>query len=132
MTETAPQDDLAQTQALQELVDSAHEPSLAEVAARRMAARTQWQKALARAKERFTPGNVKDEMVENAAETIGNAADKAATAAWAHRGKLALAGLLGGLFFARKPLAKASAPLATKARTKVAEAGKALRNRKQL
>lgn len=106
-----------------------HEPSLAEVAARRMAARTQWQKALARAKERFNPVNVRNEVVENAADTIGGAADKAGAVAWAHRGKLALAGVLGGLFFARKPIAKATAPLADQAKTAFGRAKQAVRDR---
>lgn len=101
--------------------------SLAEVSARRLAARSQWQKALARAKDRFTPANLRDEAIETAAEKIGNAADQAAGLAWAHRGKIALAGLLGGLFFARKPIAKAAAPLADKAKLQAGKAREALR-----
>lgn len=101
--------------------------SLAEVSARRLAARSQWQKALARAKDRFTPANLRDEAIETAAEKIGNAADQAAGLAWAHRWKIALAGLLGGLFFARKPIAKAAAPLADKAKLQAGKAREALR-----
>ena len=101
--------------------------SLAEVSARRLAARSQWQKALARAKHRFTPANLRDEAIETAAETIGNAADQAAGLAWAHRGKIALAGLLGGLFLARKPIAKVAAPLADKAKLQAGKARDALR-----
>ena len=59
--------------------------SLAEVSARRLAARSQWQKALARAKDRFAPANLRDEAIETAAEKIGNAADQAAGLAWTHR-----------------------------------------------
>lgn len=110
--------------------EPAHEPGLAEVAARRLAARTQWQKALARAKDRFAPDNVKEEMIDQAADAIGGAADKAAALAWAHRGKVALAGLLGGLFLARKPLAKAAGPLAGKAGASIGKAAQALRDRK--
>lgn len=102
--------------------------SLAEVAARRLAARSQWQKALARAKDRFAPANLRDEAIETAAEKIGNAADQAAGLAWAHRWKIALAGLLGGLFLARKPIAKAAAPLTDKARAQAEKAREALRN----
>ncbi len=108
-----------------------HEPSFAEVAARRVAARTQWQKALARAKERFTPANVADEAVDTAANTIGGAADKAAGFAWAHRGKLALAGLLGGLIYGRKPIAKATGPLVGKARASIGKARETLLSRKK-
>lgn len=100
--------------------------SLAEVSARRLAARSQWQKALARAKDRFAPANLRDEAIHTAAEKIGDAADTAAGLAWAHRGKLALAGLLGGLFLARKPLGKAVAPLADKARHQAEKAREAL------
>lgn len=101
--------------------------SLAEVAARRLAARSQWQKALARAKDRFAPANLRDEAIHTAADKIGNAADHAAGFAWAHRGKIALAGLLGGLFLARKPIAKATAPLAEKARAQASKARVTLR-----
>jgi len=101
--------------------------SLAEVSARRLAARSQWQKALARAKDRFAPANLRDEAIETAAEKIGNAADQAAGLAWAHRGKIALAGLLGGLFFARKPIARAAGPIADKAKHQAARAREALR-----
>jgi hypothetical protein len=101
--------------------------SLAEVSARRLAARTQWQKALARAKDRFAPANLRDEAIETAAEKIGHAADQAAGIAWTHRWKIALAGLLGGLFLARKPIAKAAAPLADKARGQAEKAREALR-----
>lgn len=113
------------------LHDEAHDPSLAEISARRLAARTQWQRALARARERFTPANVSNEMVERAADTIGEAADKTATLAWAHRGKIALAGLLGGLFLARKPIAKAAAPLAGRAKEALGQAAGAIRDRKK-
>lgn len=101
--------------------------SLAEVSARRIAARSQWQKALARAKDRFAPANLRDEAIETVAEKVGNAADQAAGLAWAHRGKIALAGLLGGLFFARKPIAKAAGPITEKAKVQAARARKALR-----
>lgn len=101
--------------------------SLAEVSARRLAARSQWQKALARAKDRFAPAHLRDEAIHTAAEKIGGAADHAAGLAWAHRGKLALAGLLGALFFARKPIARATAPLADKARHQAEKAREALR-----
>jgi len=101
--------------------------TLAEVSARRLAARSQWQKALARAKDRFAPANLRDEAVETAAEKIGSAADKAAGLAWAHRGKIVLAGLLGGLFLARKPIAQNAAPLAAKARDGVSKAAAKLR-----
>lgn len=104
-------------------------PSLAEVTARRVAARSQWQKALARAQERFAPANLRDEAVHNVAETIGGAADKAATMAWAHRGKLALTGLLGGLLYFRKPVAKAVAPLAGRAKASAHRASEAVRRR---
>lgn len=108
-----------------------HDPSLAEISARRLAARTQWQRALARAKERFTPANVSSEMADRAAETIGQAADKTAAFAWAHRGKIALAGLLGGLFLARKPIAKAAVPLASKAKESLGQAAQAFKDRKK-
>lgn len=106
-----------------------HELSLAEISARRTAAHSQWQKALARAKERFTPGNMRDEAIHNAAETIGGAADKAASMAWAHRGKLALAGLLGGLVFFRQPVARTAGPLATKAKNAVTTLGASIKRR---
>lgn len=102
--------------------------SLAEVSARRLAARSQWQKALARAKDRFAPANLRHEAIETAAEKIGNAADQAAGLAWTHRWKIALAGLLGGLFLARKPITKAAAPLADKAREQAEKARDALRS----
>lgn len=102
--------------------------SLAEVSARRLAARSQWQKALARAKDRFAPANLRDEAIETAAEKIGNAADQAAGLAWTHRWKIALAGLLGGLFLARKPITKTAAPLADKARAQAEKARDALRS----
>ena len=86
--------------------------TLAEMAARRLAARSQWQKALARARERFAPANLRDEAIDSAATTLSGAADKGAALAWAHRGKIALAGLLGGLFLARKPIAEVARPLA--------------------
>lgn len=96
--------------------DERHKPGLAEVAARRMAARSQWQMALARAKDRFAPASVKEELISTAAETIGGAADKAASLALAHRGKIAVTGLLGGvaaaLVIARKPIARAAGPRA--------------------
>ena len=101
--------------------------SLAEVSARRLAARSQWQKALARAKDRFAPANLRDEAIETATEKIGHAADQAAGIAWTHRWKIALAGLLGGLFLARKPITKAAAPLADKARGQAEKAREALR-----
>lgn len=101
--------------------------SLAEVSARRLAARSQWQKALARAKDRFAPASLRDEAIETVAEKVGNATDQAAGLAWAHRGKIALAGLLGGLFFARKPIAKAAGPIAEKAKVQAAKARDALR-----
>jgi ElaB/YqjD/DUF883 family membrane-anchored ribosome-binding protein len=107
-------------------------PSLSEVSARRLAARTQWQMALARAKERFTPANLGNEMVEKAADTIGGAADKAGSAAWAHRGKIAVAGLLGGLLFWRKPIAKAATPLAQQAKVTASKAAQSLRNHKKV
>lgn len=113
----------------QEQAEQAEAPSLAEVAARRLAARTQWQKALARARERFNPVNVRDEVIETAADKIGTAADKAGAIAWAHRGKLAVAGLIGGLFFARKPIAKAAAPLADQAKATIDKAAQAIRDR---
>jgi hypothetical protein len=106
-----------------------HEPSLAEVSARRTAAHAQWQKALARAKERFTPGNIRNEAIDNVAETVGGAADKAASLAWAHRGKLALAGLLGGLVVFRKPVAEVTGPLAAKAKGSIDRATAAIRQR---
>lgn len=105
--------------------------SLAEVSARRLAARSQWQKALARAKDRFAPANLRDEAIETAAEKIGNAADQAAGLAWTHRWKIAMAGLLGGLFLARKPIAKATAPLGEKARQQATKARDALRKNGQ-
>lgn len=105
------------------------EPSLAEVAARRTAAHSQWQKALARARERFTPSNMRDEAIHNAAEAIGGAADKAATTAWAHRGKLALAGLAGGLVYFRKPVARVAGPLAAQAKASIDGATRAIRHR---
>jgi hypothetical protein len=101
--------------------------SLAEVSARRLAARSQWQKALARAQDRFAPANLRDEAIETAAEKIGNAADKAAGLALAHRGKIALAGLLGGLLLARKPIARNAAPLADKAKAGLGRLGTKLR-----
>ena len=66
--------------------------------------------------------------IETAAEKIGNAADQAAGLAWTHRWKIALAGLLGGLFLARKPITKAAAPLADKARAQAEKARDALRS----
>ena len=105
--------------------------TLAEVSARRLAARTQWQKALARAKERFAPANLREEAIDSAAETVGNAADKGAAFAWAHRGKIALAGLLGGLFLARKPIAKAAKPFATQARGKIGSTVDKIKARKR-
>lgn len=113
------------------LSDQPHDPSLAEVAARRLAARSQWEMALARAKERFAPSNVANEMIENTADTIGEAADKTASLAWAHRWKIALAGLLGGLFLARKPIGKNAGPIATRAKTSLSNAADAIRNRKK-
>lgn len=106
-----------------------HPPSLAEVAARRLAARAQWQKALARAKDRFTPANLRNEAVESAADAIGGAADKAGAAAWAHRGKIAIAAILGGLLFARKPIAKAAAPMARQVKTATEKAVSSIRDR---
>lgn len=106
-----------------------HEPSLSEMAARRVAARTQWQKALARAKERFSPANIRNEAVDTAADAIGAAADKAGALAWAHRGKLALASLLGGLILARKPICKVAAPMADQTRTSFRKAARTLRDR---
>ncbi|PXW71593.1 hypothetical protein C7451_11237 [Blastomonas natatoria] len=103
--------------------------SLAEVSARRLAARTQWQKALARARDRFAPANLRDEALDAAAERIGTAADSAAGFAWAHRGKIALAGLLGGLFLARKPIARNVAPLAEKAKQGIEKTTARLRDR---
>lgn len=108
---------------------SEHEPSLAEISARRTAAHSQWEKALARAKERFNPVNVRNEVVDTAANAIGEAADTAGSFAWAHRGKLAVAGLLGGLFFARKPIAKAAAPLTGQAKVSLDKATQAIRER---
>jgi hypothetical protein len=105
--------------------------TLAEVSARRLAARTQWQKALARAKERFAPGNLREEAIHSAADTLGSAADKGASLAWAHRGKIALAGLLGGLFLARKPIAKAAAPLASQAKGKIGSTMDKIKARKR-
>lgn len=102
--------------------------SLAEISARRLAARSQWQKALARARDRFAPANLRDEAIETAAEKIGHAADHAAGLAWAHRGKIALAGMLGGLFLARKPIARNAAPLADKAKTGLGRLGTKLRD----
>lgn len=113
----------------QDVEEPIHEPSLAEVSARRTAAHTQWQKALARAKERFKPANMRDEAIHNAAEAVGGAADKAASAAWAHRGKLALAGVLGGLVVFRKPVAKVAGPLAAKAKVSIHEATRAIDKR---
>lgn len=101
--------------------------SLAEVSARRLAARSQWQKALARAKDRFAPAHLRDEAIETAAEKIGNAADQAAGLAWAHRWKIAIVGLLGGLFLARKPITKAAGPIADKAKIQAGKAREALR-----
>lgn len=101
--------------------------SLAEVSARRIAARSQWQKALARAKDRFAPANLRDEAIDTVAEKVANAADQATDLAWTHRWKLALAALFGGLFFARKPIAKAAAPMAEKAKVQAAKAREALR-----
>lgn len=120
----APGENLAQEQAQQ-----TDEPSLAEVAARRLAARSQWQKALARAKERFTPVNLRDEAVHTAADKIGTAADKVGTAAWAHRGKLAVAGLLGGVFLARKPIAEKGPPLVKQVRSALSTTADAIRAR---
>lgn len=117
----------AQMQAAEPSSD--HVPSLAEISARRTVAHTQWQKALARAKERFTPANLKDEAVDTAANAIGDAADTAGAFAWAHRGKIAIAGLLGGLFFARKPITKVTAPAATKAKVALDKAARAIRER---
>lgn len=105
--------------------------TLAEVSARRLAARTQWQKALARAKERFAPANLREEAIDTAADTLGNAADKGAAFAWAHRGKIALAGLLGGLFLARKPIGKAAAPLASQAKDKIGSTVDKIKARKR-
>ncbi len=105
--------------------------TLAEVSARRLAARTQWQKALARAKERFAPANLREEAIHTAADTLGNAADKGASLAWAHRGKIALAGLLGGLFLARKPIGKAAGPLASQARDKIGSTVDKIKARKR-
>lgn len=102
--------------------------SLAEVSARRIAARSQWQKALARAKDRFAPANLRDEAIDKVVEKVGNAADQAAGLAWTHRWKIALATLFGGLFLARKPIAKAAAPMAEKAKVQAAKAREALRN----
>lgn len=116
-------------ESLQAQAALAEEPSLAEVSARRVAARTQWQKALARAKERFSPGNVREEMVETAADTVGTAVDKAGSVAWAHRGKLALAGIFGGLFLARKPIARVAVPAAEQARNRLGTLLKAIGER---
>lgn len=112
-------------------VDEAHDSSLAEVSARRLAARTQWQMALARAKERFAPANVATEIIDRTADTIGGAADKSASLAWAHRGKIALAALLGGLFVARKPIAKNAGPLAARAKVSLNDAADAIKNLKK-
>lgn len=116
---------------VQEQAQQSEEPSLAEIAARRVAARSQWQKALARAKERFDPVNMREEVIDTASDKIGTAADKAGAVAWAHRGKLAIAGLLGSLFFARKPIAKVTTPLAEQARTTFGKARQGLRDRKK-
>lgn len=96
--------------------------SLSAMAARRLAARTQWQRALARAKDRFAPANLRDEAVGHTAEKIGGAVDRGGAFAWAHRGKIAVAGLLGGLFLARKPIAKTAGPLAAHARRHISKA----------
>ncbi|WP_017672562.1 hypothetical protein [Blastomonas sp. AAP53] len=102
-------------------VDDDAAQSLAEVSARRLAARSQWQMALARAKDRFAPANLRDEAIDTAAHAVGNAADRGASLAWAHRGKIALAGLLGGLFLARKPIREAAGPLTTKAKGQISK-----------
>lgn len=104
------------------------EPSLAEMAARRAAARSQWQKALARARERFSPSNMRNEALDTAADAIGTAADKAGALAWAHRGTLAVAGVLGGLFLARKPIGKVAVPMADQARTSFRQVARRVRN----
>ncbi|MDM7955627.1 hypothetical protein [Blastomonas sp.] len=114
---------------MSDLQHPSDEPSLAEVTVRRTAAHTQWQKALARAKERFTPANVRDEAINNAAEAVGGAADKVGSLAWAHRGKLAIAGLLGGLVVFRKPVAEVAGPLAVKARASIDTATSAIKDR---
>ena len=113
--------DIAQTQT--------HDPDLAASAARRVAARTQWQKALARAKERFAPPNVTSEMIDRTADAIGGAADKTAALAWPHRIKIALVAVLGGLFLARKPIGKAAGPLAARASKALQNAANAVKNR---
>lgn len=85
--------------------------AVTEQAARRLAARSQWQQALLRARERFAPAALKDEMIDKAADTVAGVADEAARLAWAHKGKVALAGAVAALVAARKPLARAAAPL---------------------
>ncbi|GGB60514.1 hypothetical protein [Blastomonas aquatica] len=104
-----------------------HEPSLAEVAARRLAARSQWQQALARAQVRFNPVNMRNEAVETAADAIGGAVDKVGATAWMHRGKLAMAGVLSGLFFARKPISQACAPVIEKTKVSIDKAAARVR-----
>lgn len=118
-----------QMQAPHEPTTPDHEPSLAEVAARRLAARSQWQQALARAKVRFNPVNMRNEAVDTAADAIGGAADKVGTVAWAHRGKLALAGVVSGLLFARKPITRVCAPLMEKTKASIDKAAASVRNR---
>jgi len=93
--------------------------TLAEAAARREAAHSQWQKALARARDRFRPANLRDEAIEHAAEAIGNAADEAARLAVRHKGKLALGGSLIALVAARKPLWSWLKPQVARVRTKI-------------
>ncbi|MFN3818903.1 hypothetical protein [Blastomonas sp.] len=122
-------DPLHGPEAADDAVVEVPEPSLAEVSARRLAARSQWEKALARAKERFNPVNLRDEVVQTTADKIGGAADEAGAAAWAHRGKLAIAGLIGGIFLARKPIVEKGAPLAEHARASAEKAMTSLRRR---
>lgn len=105
--------------------------SLAEMSARRLAARSQWQMALARAKDRFAPAHLRDEAIGAAADTIGHAADRGAAFAWAHRGKIALAGLLGGLFLARRPIGKAARPVAAQAKDQISKTLDRIRTRKR-
>lgn len=94
--------------------------SLSESAARRRLARAKWDQSLEQARHRFAPENLLDEAIERTVDVIGDAADKGASLAWAHRGKIAMVAVLGGVVGFRKQISQKARPLATSASARFA------------